>query len=96
MRERIDADVERGKENRWQRLLGEMGIRLQVEDGLIGRFARLGICYKKNVRAYDLFSMIDKIYTVMEFMKGGTLWNFFNAWKKLPEPHSKVVAKDLL
>lgn len=57
----------------------------------------VGSMWHENVVGVrDVFVGVDKVYIVMELMKGGTLDDYLRVWKKLPERYARVVARELL
>lgn len=48
------------------------------------------------VQAVDVFATVDRVYIVMEHMRGGTLEDLLERHSPLPERHARVVMRDLL
>jgi serine/threonine protein kinase len=47
------------------------------------------------VETVDVFAAVDTVHIVMELMAGGTLASLLDRHSRLPEPHARIVMRDL-
>lgn len=52
--------------------------------------------YHRNVvETVDVFATVDRVYIVQEFMRGHTLSQLLHEYPILPEPHARIIMRDL-
>ena len=68
---------------------------------MIGQFikeVKLHNCFDhpKIVKFYGLFEQPDSFYTILEYMDGGTLFEYQNKYRKLPMKEAADYLKDVI